>query len=739
MVASDFSRIPKPPTVEPPAALVDSVILRRHDTESEEESIDGDYEHVLKGRSQSFDFSTVMTCGTMSFDDGHSHASLHEIMTVRSTEAGAFDLKLATMWLSVMEVPAHVWLAAACVYLLLHFAVRQLLLQTVSYPTSIPVVGTREEWFSSARASFRQLTHGISTLSVGYKLHSKHGRPFLLNEPSLQKEVMLPPEHIKWFSNQPDSILSSTEIRKERHAVRYLDIGVEFDTTVFFLERFINESLTKNLDKLQEPMVEEIRRNTVEVFGTSDSEWKTLNVYGGMQNIVLPAMSRVFFGVPLSRDPKFLTSFRRYVLAMGVGTLVIGQLPQTFKGLLVPIFNLPLRYYKSKTMKTLVPIVERHIQIQKISTEPEGKKEEFDLVSQSARISAKLGGIRDIADSGMLAEWILLLGFAALSSTIIQASNLLLDVLTCPTESQAYNLLHEEAARSLQCEEDWMNPAIFKRLTLCDSAIRETARYHPILIKGLTKEVVRPQGLKLPDGTHIPHGCWLGVPVLGLHNDDRFYPEPHRYDPFRYARMKQDRERSYREEQAKGKEQPLSTRDLDAGQPTSTYVGFGYGKHACQITTVIQSHDTLSRGIFLTTSVLCGLTMLTVAVLSFHNPDNFAKNLGMPLAPRTSKPTTNTTHSSGVESPSTKAADARAYLVLVSARELAYGISILVLFSLGEYKALSVLLMALGSLVGGGDALAASWYGRDANIVAQHAVPGSIAFGAGVVGWVLFG
>ncbi|KAI4247128.1 MAG: hypothetical protein L6R42_009709 [Xanthoria sp. 1 TBL-2021] len=392
---------------------------------------------------------------------------------------------------------------------------------------------------------------------------------------------MLPPEHIKWFSNQSDSTLSSTEIRNERHAVRYLHIGVEFDTTVFFLERFIGESLTKNLDKLQEPMIEEIRRNTTEIFGTDDSEWKTLDVYSSMQDIILPAMSRVFFGLPLGRDPKLLLSFRRYVLAMGVGTLVIGQLPRAFKGMLVPIFNLPLRYYRWKTMKTLIPMVERELQAQKPSIKIEGREEKYDLISQSARISAKLGSIRDIADSGMLAEWILLLGFAALSSTIIQASNLLLDILCCPPETQAYERLREEAACLLQREEDWMNPAIFKRLTLCDSAIRETARYHPILIKGLTKEVVHPQGLSLPDGTHIPRGGWLGVPVLGLHNDDRFYPEPWKYDPFRYARLKSGREESQREAQAKGEDVTVSTRDLDAGQPTSTYVGFGYGKHAC--------------------------------------------------------------------------------------------------------------------------------------------------------------
>lgn len=34
---------------------------------------------------------------------------------------------------------------------------------------SIPVVGLRNEWFKVTRASFRQLTHGVTTLMDGYR------------------------------------------------------------------------------------------------------------------------------------------------------------------------------------------------------------------------------------------------------------------------------------------------------------------------------------------------------------------------------------------------------------------------------------------------------------------------------------------------------------------------------------------------------------------------------------------
>ena len=153
---------------------------------------------------------------------------------------------------------------------------------------------------------------------------------------------MLPPEYIKWFSDQTDSTLSSAEIRRERHAVRYLHYGVDFDSTMFFLDRIIGDILTRKLDMIQEPMYDEICRGIDEVLGADENNWKVLNIYNSLQDTILPAMSRVLFGLPLGRDLAFLTTFKRYILAMGVATIVIGQLPQILKRLVVPIFNVPL-------------------------------------------------------------------------------------------------------------------------------------------------------------------------------------------------------------------------------------------------------------------------------------------------------------------------------------------------------------------------------------------------------------
>lgn len=156
---------------------------------------------------------------------------------------------------------------------------------------------------------------------------------------------------------------------------------------------------------------------------------------------------------------------------------------------------------------------------------------------------------------------------------MIQATNLLLDVANTPPEQQVLQKLREEARDILPNGEDWKKKGVFQKQMLADSTIRESLRYHPILIKGLTKEVVPSSGLRLPDGTNMPKGAWLGVPVLGIHRDKKYYPSPETYDPFRFVKKPT----------ADGEPMVGPSRyedDLQAGQPTTTYLGFGYGRHA---------------------------------------------------------------------------------------------------------------------------------------------------------------
>ncbi|KAK4151733.1 cytochrome P450 [Chaetomidium leptoderma] len=471
-------------------------------------------------------------------------------------------------------------------------ALQYLFRQEISFPKHVPVVGVRDEMFSVARASCRQLTNGMTTLLEGYRNHAQHNRPFVLYDPSAQQELLLPVQHIRWFSEQPDIKLNSLGVREERHAVRYLHMGdqVELESTTRFIRYACNDRLNRHLEDLQGVLYGEIRRGIDSAFErqsqAKDDGWREVSLHGSMQEVVFPAMCRVFLGKGLGDSDgeraRVLTTFQWYLMAMGLSTIFIGELPRVLKGLVARVVRVPLAYYRTKTLQVLVPLVESRLssRTKQASDDEDGS----NFIDHCAKLSEKraVGGRSgETAAPELIAEWIMMLGFAGSSSTIIQATNLLLDLVHAPPELEALQRLRHEAETTVHGLGDpndnskWTQASSFREQILADSAIRESLRLHPILIKGLTKEVVAPNGLELPDDnhTHLPAGSWVGVPVLGIHQDERFYPQAAEYQPFRFVK---DAKPSHTTATGGTYED-----EPEAAKPTTTYLGFGYGRHAC--------------------------------------------------------------------------------------------------------------------------------------------------------------
>lgn len=195
-------------------------------------------------------------------------------------------------------------------------------------------------------------------------------------------------------------------------------MGVEYESTIYFMERIIRDSLTRSLGDIQEPLQDEICRGFDSVFGESHSEWANHNAYQSLQKIILQAMCRVFFGTEISRDQRFLQNYSRYILAMGVGTMIIGMLPGFLKTAFVPIFNVPLWYYRRRTLGHLLPVVER--QMSKSRTE----EQSYDFISQLTDSSVKSTMNKKKAEPKQLAEWMMLLVRHIITNFALQTCSL---------------------------------------------------------------------------------------------------------------------------------------------------------------------------------------------------------------------------------------------------------------------------------------------------------------------------
>lgn len=379
---------------------------------------------------------------------------------------------------------------------------------------------------------------------------------------------------MSWWASQPDSQLSTHEVREERQALKYLNLGFEQTTAVHFIKHIGGDALARNLNLFQPPMHAELRRNIDGIFGASASDkWTEIKVYDAFENIMFPVITRALLGVELSREERFVSVLRHFLTMLGLGTVFVGQLPKLLKGVVGRVVRFPILYYRTKTLEILTPVVADHLA--KLDEEQGRSNEEYNFIRECAKISEKspIGGIGTRAPPAVIAEFILMIAFAGSSSTIIQATNALIDVANCPVEDQVVPRLRKEAEELLVnhthrpdsngCEDDslWHQSESFKNMPLIDSVVRETMRFHPVIIKGpTTREVLAENGLLLP-GTDIrmPMGSWVGLPVLGIHRDERFYPNSEVYMPFRFVDH---------------------AGELAAGKPSMTYLGFGYGKHA---------------------------------------------------------------------------------------------------------------------------------------------------------------
>lgn len=129
-------------------------------------------------------------------------------------------------------------------------------------------------------------------------------------------------------------------------------------------------------------------------------------------------------------------------------------------------------------------------------------------------------------------------------------------------------------------QDNWNDYSSLTKLTLADSAIKETLRRSPLLSRGLVREVVQRDGIDLPNGHHLPKGTWLGVAIDRVHHDERFYDDPNAYDAFRFAGRQEALDRGGAVPDISAEKAETSRRLQGFTTASDTYLPWGYGRHA---------------------------------------------------------------------------------------------------------------------------------------------------------------
>ncbi|TWU71198.1 hypothetical protein ED733_002286 [Metarhizium rileyi] len=97
-----------------------------------------------------------------------------------------------------------------------------------------------------------------------------------------------------------------------------------------------------------------------------------------------------------------------------------------------------------------------------------------------------------------------------------------------------------------------------------DSFIKETQRTNPLDASSLARLALKDYTFS--NGLHIPKGSAIFTPNAPLFEDERFYPDPQRFDGFRFSKMRND---------------PKLSSSCDMTSTNEQSMHFGIGRHAC--------------------------------------------------------------------------------------------------------------------------------------------------------------
>ncbi len=161
------------------------------------------------------------------------------------------------------------------------------------------------------------------------------------------------------------------------------------------------------------------------------------------------------------------------------------------------------------------------------------------------------------------------MGFAAIQSSAITLTNLILDLGACPRIEEYLSIIRSEVLAELSAECGVWSKAALARMVVLDSTLRESLRLWGFVSRGVLKAVVKKEGVTLPTGEHLPRGTKVGIHAYPVHHDEEYYPRPFSFEPLRFCTS--DESEGEAAENFKG---------ASVVTTSSKFMTFSHGRHA---------------------------------------------------------------------------------------------------------------------------------------------------------------
>lgn len=363
------------------------------------------------------------------------------------------------------------------------------------------------------------------------------GRTFVFSARGQTPMVILPPKDIQWIITQPESVLSAQEMHRSELQSDWVFLNQNIVQNPIH-EHVIRQNMVRNLNDFTDPVMDELRQCFEDYWGNS-TEWQEVTVWDSMLKFFSRTSNRMFVGLPLCRNETFLDACRGYASNIIISGVFLKMMPEWIKPVLGYAAVAPTYYHYNKASKYLVPLIEQRLK--KVQETPEKDPADIlpnDFVTWSIVEAQHTADPRERTPE-LIAKRTMTTNFAAIHTTTMTSTNLLIDMLsTDPKEGVLNALTAEINAIDKERNGDWSKSSL-AAMTRMDSALRESMRLSGFVVWGVARKVVHPEGVTLPDGTHVPYWGNIAVPAWGIHHDDNVYKQPFEYDAFRFSRQRE--------------------------------------------------------------------------------------------------------------------------------------------------------------------------------------------------------
>ncbi|KAF7523222.1 hypothetical protein G7054_g11845 [Neopestalotiopsis clavispora] len=348
--------------------------------------------------------------------------------------------------------------------------------------------------------------------------------------------------------------------------------------------------LTQSLGLVTEDLVDETIDSINCQIG-QHSEWSNRNLKDDMMEIVARLSSRVFLGLPLCRNERWLKISKAYT----IDTFIVAHLMR-----LMPSFARPIMYWfipQGATLRKAVKDAHKLIDPE-VQRRIDNVREAQAAGKKPPKVADSLGWMYQVRtkDNTDYVAAQLALTMAAIHTTTETSSAALLDICEYP---EVADKLRAEIIQVIG-EHGWNKTSLYK-LTLMDSFLKESQRVRPLSISKCALFASTPipysgnstrgetvvgcmrtwltydfalsvasmnryvdQEVTLSDGTVLPKGSRLMV--AANFKDPQVYSEPEGFDAERFVKKRQE----------SGQEN-----GWQLATTTSDYTLFGHGQHAC--------------------------------------------------------------------------------------------------------------------------------------------------------------